>query len=150
VALIARGDPNEGRSHHLKRIVKTGNTYELRSDNPAHPTLPARADDEPIAILEKAISPEQLAPDVGTTLAIDDVPRAFGVEGELVPPYCRVAGHLFLMLEILGQLPDFEVPDRRPGETGFVFTHEISGDRWRYGGAARWSSSDRGWLILEE
>ena len=46
VALVARGDPAEGLSYHLKRVRKVDGAVLLASDNPAFPPLPAAAGDE--------------------------------------------------------------------------------------------------------
>jgi hypothetical protein len=94
VALIARGDPAEGRSFHLKRLVRSGTGIELRSDNPDVPSLPAEAAVQVIALLVKVLRPEDLAPKPGTRLFLEDTPDAFPVSATR-------------------QLAEIRIPDRR-------------------------------------
>ncbi|RMG17221.1 MAG: DEAD/DEAH box helicase, partial [Planctomycetota bacterium] len=71
VALVAREDPERGPVHLLKRIARTEQGFELRSDNPSHPSLPTNSSDVPLAVVVRVIPPESLAPPLGTLLAPD-------------------------------------------------------------------------------
>lgn len=110
-------------------------TAALTSDNPSGPTFDAGPDTMVIAKLERAISPESLAPPTGTVIADDDLATRFGLH-ELHPKTGRHAGHLFLFIDTKGVL---ESPDRLrltglptpwPGETGFALARE-SNTTWR-------------------
>jgi hypothetical protein len=106
-----------------------------------------------IAKLERAISPESLAPPTGTVIADDDLAARFGLH-ELHPKTGRHAGHLFLFIDTKGVL---ESPDRLrltglptpwPGETGFALAR-ASDSTWRYLGVARTTESANVWSISE-
>lgn len=154
VALIARGSPIEGQSFHLKRVVRTGAGVELRSDSPEVPSMAALPEDTVVALLVKAIHPEQLGPDRGALLPSDGIGEAFGVSEMPRSPWGRVDGHLFVLLDGLGSLT---APDRaglvveglRPSETAFVLARSQDGDGWRYLGVGRWDGGERQWIIPE-
>ena len=154
VALIACGDPDEGQSYHVKRIVKTAEGYVYRSDNPRVPERPAESGDEAIARLVATIRPEDLAARVGTLLRDEDLVSVFALSRPPHAPWSRVDGHLFLLLEAAGTLsaPDrasVVVPDRHPGETAFVLARWGTENRWRYLGVARWVVDEATWDIPE-
>ncbi len=153
VVLIQRGEPDEGYTYHLKRLRRSDRGFALESDNPAHATLPATAEDEVIAVVAKTIRPEQLAPRDGTELRDDELAASFGLSEAPTAPWGRVDGHLFLMCENKGELarPDrvaIPVVDRRPAETAFVLVKVESGI-WRYQGIGRWSEVDGTWAVLD-
>jgi superfamily II DNA or RNA helicase/diadenosine tetraphosphate (Ap4A) HIT family hydrolase/HKD family nuclease len=152
VALVGRGDPEEGRTYHVKRVVRKGRGFELVSDNPEVPPVAASADDEPMALVLRTIRPEDLGPERGALLSTDDLARAFDVAGSPLPPWSRVDGHLFFFVEGEGQLsePDrvrFAVPDRREAETAFVLARGAEPDRWQYLGVGRWLEDGGAWEI---
>lgn len=128
-------------------------TAALTSDNPSGPTFDVDPDTVVIAKLERAISPESLAPPTGTVIADDDLATRFGLH-ELHPKTGRRAGHHFLFIDTKGVL---ESPDRLrltglptpwPGETGFALARE-SDTTWRYLGVARTTESANVWSIPE-
>lgn len=154
VALVARGDPAEGRTYHLKRIVAVPRGFELRSDNPAVSPMPARADDQVIAALVATIRPEDLAPRPGAMLSETQLAEAFGLSEAPHAPMCRVDGHLFLFAESresTGSSTSYTyhipVPDRRPAETAFVLERQVDARTWSYRGVARWDEGRGGWEI---
>jgi superfamily II DNA or RNA helicase/diadenosine tetraphosphate (Ap4A) HIT family hydrolase len=152
VALVARGDPAEGLSYHLKRVRKVDGEVLLASDNPAFPPLPAAAGDEVVALLTQAIRPESLAPTAGTR--VEDVATVFGLSASPTGTSSRVDGHLFLLLEGKGALC---APERvahhgaapRPGETAFVLARAAEGESWFYLGLGRWLTEESLWSIPE-
>ena len=140
VALVAVGDPQVGQSHHLKRVVRDGDRFVLRSDNPAVAPMPAD-DVVPIARWVATVRPEDLAPAVGE---VADVADAFGISEAPSGRWSRIDGHLFVQPEAWAA-PDraeVAVPDRRPGETAFVLARRgaaavyLGVGRWRDG---RWA-----------
>ncbi len=153
VALIARGDPEEGVDYHLKRVVDAGAGLVLRSDSPDVEDRPVQRGDEPIAQLLRRIRPEELAPEQGSVLREDELARAFRIREAPSGRISRVDGHLFLMLEGRGSLvaPDrleLHVHDRRPGETAFVLGRVEEG-RWTCLGVGRWLADEGAWAIPE-
>jgi hypothetical protein len=120
VALVQIPGERFGSRFQVKRIAETDRGFELRSDNPDHPSYPATDDTVPIALLVEVVRPEDLAPPVGTVLAGPDVLKdAFALTEP--PRSGRIDGHLFAFVEKPGL---FEAPDRlrwdidrRPGET---------------------------------
>jgi SOS-response transcriptional repressor LexA len=146
VALVETANALEGGAFQVKRVVRAGSAWQLRSDNPARPSYEASAAATVIASLVEVVRPESLGPAVGTTLAPEDMGGAFGVSGAVVTG--RVDGHLFLCVEDATALvaPDrlrVVVADRRPGETAFVLLRGAEG--WRYCGVARWRESEELW-----
>jgi len=154
VALVARGDPEEGQTFHLKRIRKEGNRFELVSDNPVFPAMTAREDDEPLATMVRAIRPEELAPPRGALLELDQIAESFQLSEPPEPPVTRVDGHLFILKEGKGSLdrPDRvsrKVPERAESETAYVLGRLDDSGPWHYLGVGRWSEGDQAWAIPE-
>lgn len=114
--------------------------------------MPVRPGDEFIALLVRTIRPEQLAPPPGTVLADDDLAAAFGLDEPPRPPWSRVDGHLFLMVERPGP---FVAPDclnlsfagGQPAETALVLVRTEGG--WRYQGVGRRADSAPRWTVPE-
>jgi SOS-response transcriptional repressor LexA len=141
VALVDLGDADAGMELHIKRIVRDGAGYRLRSDNPEVAERPAEAA-VARARLVRSVRPEALAPAEGSE--IGDLQAAFGLsampEGEAV----RVDGHLFLLASGVDVLkaPDRwarRVVDRGPGETAYVCARPGPDRPWHYLGVGRWS-----------
>lgn len=150
VALIQVEDGSGDGAYLVKRVVREGGGWMLRSDNPARPSVDASERTVPIARLVEHLSPDALGPDVGAWLEDGKVGAAFGLDAEPVPG--RVGGHLFVMVERRGELvaPDrvrAAVPDRRPGETAFVLARAEPGGLWRYCGVGRWDDASGTWVI---
>lgn len=140
VALVALGDPHAGQTHHLKRVVRDGTRFVLRSDNPAVAPLDGSAA-VPVALVVGTVRPEALAPPVGTEMP--DVAAAFGLSEAPTGAWCRVDGHLFVQPEHWDapDRADVRVPDRRPGETAYVLSRR--GDATVYAGVGRWREGER-------
>ena len=166
VALIARGEPGDDRTYHLKRLVQRDGTWLLSSDNPDHPTLRAEPTDDYLALLDRVIRPEELAPGCGTVIDEDDLAEAFALEAPPEPPFSRVGGHLFILLQSRETLAGFRtlapIPalTARPGETAFVLAavpeptanvagSETTASSWRYLGTARQDEA-RAWTLDNE
>lgn len=150
VVLIARGDPVEGQTFHLKRVVKGPSGYLLHSDNPEVPDQPARPDDQVVAVLVEKVSPESLAPPPGTRLAPEELPGRFGLSESPHRPWSRVDGHLFIYLNERGAAGStFRIPGLRahPGETAYVLEEGDRGSALRYLGVARWDEADSVWRL---
>lgn len=156
VALVQTETDEGAYAYQLKRVVRDGAGWQLRSDNAARPSFPATAATTPIALLVERFRPEDLAPAPGTTLAEDALAAAFGLTAP--PTTGRTDGHLFLLVDGPGvfEAPDRIVwtpPDRRPGETAFVLVRLPADDAdaptWRYVGVARWSDDDHRWHCPE-
>jgi superfamily II DNA or RNA helicase/SOS-response transcriptional repressor LexA len=149
VALVALGDPDQGRTHHLKRIITRADRHLLRSDNPAESEQDGSGA-ELVARLVRAVRPESLAPEPGTD--IDDIRAAFGLSAAPEAPASRVDGHLFLLADGRGVL---EAPDRwplrsltrAPGETAYVLARASGGDRWTFLGVGRWDVAEGAWAF---
>jgi SOS-response transcriptional repressor LexA len=140
-----------GTRFQLKRLVRVGEGWQFRSDNPAGPNFDATEDAVVLARLDRAVRPEDLAPAPGTVLTVDELALRFGV-GSMSPETGRYGGHLFLFLGEKGLLeaPDcvrLTVPDRRPGETAYVLAR-LDGDL-RYLGVGRWREDASRWSIPE-
>lgn len=152
VTLIARGDPEEGQTFHLKRVKRAEDHFELVSDNTDVPPLIANEGDEPLALSIKTIRPEELAPSRGTLLKSEELVDAFGISGPAEAPWRRVDGHLFILVEGKGPLthPDrvaLAVPHRMEAETAFVLARLQGEDPWQYLGVGRWNDDDQAWVI---
>ncbi|RMF84467.1 MAG: HIT domain-containing protein [Nitrospirae bacterium] len=145
VVLVARGDPMEGQSYHLKRVTKTPSGYVLRSDNPDVPDRPAEPGDHVVAVLERVVRPEELAPDPGTVVPEGEIGAAFGLPENPTAPWSRCCGHLFFLVDDAAHAPLPTVPPH-PGETAYVLTRELDG-RWRYQGIARWEDDQARWRL---
>ena len=146
VALVGRGDPHAGPTHHLKRVASTDGGIVLGSDNPNSPDLETGSDTALLARLAAVVRPEELAPRVGAV--VGDVAAAFGVSEHPAVGISRVDGHLFLLVAEEGRLvePDrvaWAVPEQTPSETAYVLT--MQGEAWRYAGVGR-ASGDQ-WSI---
>lgn len=152
VALVGIGHEEQGMSYHLKRVVRDGGRIELRSDNPAVAPLPADDSATVYALHEQTITPESLAPPEGTAIASNELASAFSLDTAPRPPYQRIDGHLFILLDdgapIVG--PDrIELPELRalPGETAYVLARTASDQPWRYCGAGRYLEDDHRWTL---
>lgn len=145
VLVQVEGDAH-GAGYQIKRLKREGRGWRLVSDNPAGPTFIATDAMVPIARLERAIQPEDLAPSPGTVLDEAELAGQFGLD-DLPPRSDRHAGHLFIFVD----QPDVLVePDRvrftavtaRPAETAFVLAKRDA-LHWQYLGVAR-QTGDRG------
>ncbi|WP_437971076.1 DEAD/DEAH box helicase family protein [Sorangium sp. So ce260] len=148
VALLQLPDPDLGFAYQIKRVVRDGARWELRSDNPESPSFEATSETVPIAMLVEIIRPEDIGPRVGELLDSDALAHAFGLEDP--PRTGRESGHLFICLEAPGVLvaPDrvrFELRDRRPGETAFVLARPPGESAFRYLGVARYLDDEGLW-----
>ena len=145
VLVQVEGDAH-GAGYQIKRLKREGREWRLISDNPAGPAFTATDAMVPIARLERAVHPEDLAPSPGTVCDEAELARPFGLE-DLLPRSDRHAGHLFVFVD----QPDVLVePDRvrflgvtpRPAETAFVLARRDA-THWQYLGVAR-QTEDRG------
>jgi len=161
VLRLARGAPAgsvEGRvvlvetadgpdlAYQLKRLLRSGNRWELASDNPAGPRLRAREPMSVIARLERGIRPESLAPALRSLIPEGELASAFGIDA-LLPRTGRYGGHLFAFIEskdLLVSPTELALPavDPRPAETVFALAHCGSG-AWRYLGVGRRGEDSR-------
>jgi hypothetical protein len=152
VALVQITSRSDSLAFQVKRVVRDGEGWELRSSNPQRPSFRASEDTVPIAVLAEVVRPEALAPAVGSRIADEDLAEAFGVSS--VPSSGRVDGHLFFKIEDAGR---FVEPDRlrltgptmAPGETAFVLARSPSDRMWRYCGVARWNDAENAWEVPE-
>ncbi len=139
VALVQTPD-GSGHAYQVKRVVRAGRGFELRSDNPDAPSYPATSDTVPIALHVATVAPASLAPPAGTTLTEAGARKAFGAT-------CtgRHDGHLVVVSErfTAPDRLDAAVADRRPGETAFVLVPREDG--FRYAGVGRWLEDERRW-----
>jgi SOS-response transcriptional repressor LexA len=148
VALLQIPDPHLGFSYQVKRLVRDGETWVLRSDNPARPSFGATDQTVPIAILVDIVRPEDIGPRPGERLDDAAAASAFGVEGPLHTG--RAGGHLFFCIEAAGALvaPDrisVSMLDRRPGETAYVLARPPGEAAWQYLGVARYREEEGLW-----
>jgi hypothetical protein len=148
VALVESGASSGEHAYQVKRIVRDGDRWLLRSDKPAAPSFDASADTVAVAVLEQVVRPEDLEPAVGERLAEGQVGAAFGLSTE--PGDGRTDGHLFIRVTEPAAFvePDrlgVTVEDRRPGETAYVLTRAAGEEGWRYAGVARWIESAGQW-----
>ena len=150
VLVQVEGDAH-GAGYQIKRLQREGRGWRLVSDNPAGPAFAATEAMVPIARLERAVRPEELAPPPGTVCDEAELARRFGLD-ELPPRSDRHAGHLFVFID----QPDVLIePDRvrftgvtpRPAETAFVLARRDAG-HWQYLGVAR-QVEDRGTWSLD-
>ncbi len=148
IACIGRGEEGQA-SYHVKRVVQTPAGVELRSEERGHGSLPASPSDRVLALVERVVRPEQLAPD---RLAVGALSELFPwVDDEPPAGWARFGGHLFLVLDRQGQalhpmLVEVLVPRLRPSETAYVCHRHR--DSWRYLGVGR-SSDGRSWSLAE-
>jgi superfamily II DNA or RNA helicase/diadenosine tetraphosphate (Ap4A) HIT family hydrolase/SOS-response transcriptional repressor LexA len=149
VLIQVEGDAH-GAGYQIKRLKREARGWRLVSDNPAGPSFAATDAMVPIARLERAVRPEELAPPPGTVYDENDLARPFGLD-DLAARSDRHAGHLFIFVEQADVLVD---PDRvrftdvtpRPAETAFVLAKRDE-THWRYLGVAR-QTGDRGMWSL--
>jgi SOS-response transcriptional repressor LexA len=137
-------------AHQVKRVVRDGNRWLLKSDNPVRASVEATVQTIPVAVLEQVIHPEDLAPPVGERLRDEQLASAFGLSRP--PGDGRTDGHLFLRVIQRGVFvePDrlgWMVPDRREGETAFVLCRVPEEETWLYAGVARWSEAEKLWVF---
>ncbi|BDG02809.1 S24 family peptidase [Anaeromyxobacter oryzae] len=149
VALLQSGHATGDSAYQVKRVVRDGRRWMLKSDNPSSPSFQASAETTPIAVLVEHISPEALGPAVGERLSDGEIGKAFGLDSDPRPG--RAGGHLFVFVERPGSLdaPDrvkSRTLDRRPGETAFVLSRHEPGP-WRYCGVARWDEQAAAWAF---
>ncbi|MDI3282135.1 DEAD/DEAH box helicase family protein [Polyangium sp. 15x6] len=148
IALVEVPDSHLGASYLVKRIVRDGKRWILRSENPAHASIEAAAEIVPIATLVEVVKPEAIGPEVGANIEAPKLAEAFGLPEP--PRTGRVDGHLFLLVEEKGRLvaPDrirFPGIEPRPGETAFVLTRADGTQPWRHAGVARFVEDDGAW-----
>lgn len=148
VALVQVPDLDMGFSYQIKRVVRDGGLWQLRSDNPERTSFDANSETVPIALLVDVIRPESLGPRVGERMDADAPARAFGMKGPLRTG--RADGHLFICLEAPGSLiaPDrirAPFPEHRPGETAFVLARLPGEPTFRYLGVAKYLDDEGHW-----
>lgn len=149
IVLVETQDDSFGAQYQIKRLQRRGAGWLLTSDNPDGPTIEATEGMVPIARLERAIRPENLAPVVGTVLEERELATRFGLES-VAPRSDRYGGHLFVFVDQKGMLV---APDRlrsldvtpRVAETAFVLI--ARGASWVYGGVARQTSERGVWTL---
>ena len=151
VVLVEVPDP-AGLAYQVKRLVRAGGGWLLRSDNPACPSFEAGKEVVPIALLAEVIPPERLGPERGARLTDEQFMEHFGLSA--APKTGRYEGHLFLCITEKGTLvePDrvgTRIADRRPAETAFVLTRETPQEPWRYWGVAHWRDDEGRWALDE-
>ncbi|MDQ3369163.1 MAG: DEAD/DEAH box helicase family protein [Myxococcota bacterium] len=150
IVLVQVEGKSSGAQYQIKRLVRDGRGWRLTSDNPEGPSFPATEGTTPIARLERAIRPEDLAPVIGTVVAEAELSERFGIDAVL-PRSDRYGGHLFVFVDKKGQLKESDrllFPDvnPRPAETAFVLARREDGD-WQYVGVAR-QTEERGiWTL---
>lgn len=150
VALL-QTDVGSDHGFQIKRVVRDGARWMLRSDNPDRPDFDATEATVPIATLVEVFRPEDLAPRVGTVLDADALLGSFGIAE--APKTGRFGVHLLLVLGDGAELVARDrvtcrVADLRPGETAFVLAP--AGDTsWRYCGVARTGDTSELWEIPE-
>jgi superfamily II DNA or RNA helicase/diadenosine tetraphosphate (Ap4A) HIT family hydrolase/HKD family nuclease len=146
VALVGVGAEDEGPEFFIKRVVRDGAGFVLRSDNPEVDPRPA-TNAAVYARFVREVRPEALAPVEGEV--VPDVQTAFGLSAPPTGKVARIDGHLFLLAEGLDVLdaPDrWSIrTDRRPGETAYVLVRADADAPWRYLGVGRWQSEESAW-----
>jgi superfamily II DNA or RNA helicase/HKD family nuclease len=152
VALVETSAGSGEHGYQVKRVIRTGDGWQLRSDNPAASSFSAGPHTVVVAALEQMVHPEDIAPPVGERLQDGQVAAAFGLSTE--PGNGRTEGHLFIRVIGPGSFaePDrlgVTVEDRRPGETAFLLTRTAGEEAWRYGGVGHWMQSDGQWSCPE-
>ncbi len=152
VVLVQVHGRTDAAQYQIKRLrrQRAGAGWVLTSDNPDGPVITATDEMVPIARLERTVTPESLAPVIGTFCADDDLAARFGLES-VVPKSGRHGGHLFVFVDGKGLLSE---PDRlrftaitpRPSETAFVLAKRAALG-WRYLGVARQTSERGTWSL---
>ncbi len=150
IVLVEVEGSSFGAQYQIKRLKREGRGWRLVSDNPDGPSFDAHEGMTPIARLERAIHPEDLAPARGTRLAETELAATFGIAG-LAPRSDRHHGHLFIVIDVKGQLvePDrvlFEGVVPRPSETAFVLVNRADNE-WQYVGVGRQTDTPGVWAI---
>ena len=122
VALIENRDAIGEAGYQLKRVVREGGRWLLRSNNPDVPDFEASEETKPIAVLRQVIRPEDLAPPVGSFFQETPCPRPSASTSRSADGH--VGGHLFFLVKEPGA---FKAPDRlaRPA------SRQAGGDRLR-------------------
>ena len=149
VVLVQTTAPDEGARYQLKRLVARDGAWWLASDGEG-PSFAATADAVVIARVERVVTPESIAPAVGTELDEAAIAAHFGWDG--FERATRRDGHRFAWIEGPGAMraPDRIAGDGKapwPGETIYVFTRVSAGGPWRYGGVARWREDEDAWAF---
>src|SRR5262245_20826674 len=65
--------------YKIKRLLRQGTQWLLKSYTPSGPTIEAGPEMIPIARLERVIAPSDLAPPVGTVVSESELPLRFGL-----------------------------------------------------------------------
>jgi len=148
--LLETGEP----AFQVKRLRRVGDSYELTSDNPQEPSLPADEDAVLVGIVEQVVRPEKLGPEEGTSLATDEIASTFHVSETPSTGASRADGHLFLLIDGIRHLPapdrcNLEVEDRCPAETAYILIREPSKKTWRYAGVGRWDGGQWAFPALD-
>ena len=148
VALLQVPDKDVGFAYQVKRVVRDGGRWMLRSDNPARPSYEGTFEIVPIAILVDVVRPEDIGPRPGEELDEPAMAAAFRLNEPVHTG--RIDGHLFLCVEAKGLLfaPDrlrIDLPEGRPGETAFVLTRCPGVTKWRFAGVARRAEEEGLW-----
>ncbi len=105
VALVQTPDPAFGQRYQVKRVVREGGRFWLRSDHPDVAPIAADADTVPIARLRTLVRPEDLGPSPGTRLDDGALAEAFGgalaerLGRDLPLRSGRHGGHLFFLVD---------------------------------------------------
>ncbi len=149
VVLVQVPDEPVGSQYQIKRLKRDGSGWKLLSDNPDGPSFQGGVGMVPIARLERAVRPEELAPPQGSVLAEGQLADGFGLDVQ--PSTERYDGHLFVFIDRKGLL---EEPDRlrgvgirpRPGETAYVLAKRRDGS-WRYLGVAHPIDDGDAWRL---
>jgi superfamily II DNA or RNA helicase/diadenosine tetraphosphate (Ap4A) HIT family hydrolase len=150
VALVETEGAQGDSGYQVKRVERDGGRWFLASDNPSAGRFEASDQMRVVARLVEKIAPEALGPAFEAQLHADSLGDAFGLAHPVVDG--RVGGHLFMLVDRPGELPEYDrlnrrVADRRPAETAFVLTRESDDRPWRYGGVGRWSETKGAWVI---
>lgn len=130
VALLEVPDRSAGAAYQIKRVVRDGKGWMLRSDNPVHPSYEGTSEVVVIALLASVVRPEDIGPRPGEVLDEPAMSEAFGLSEPVRTG--RIDGHPFFCVEEKGLLV---APDRlriaavaaRPGETAYLVTRHPGG-----------------------
>lgn len=150
IVLVEVEGDSFGAHYQIKRLQRAGRGWRLVSDNPEGPSFDAHEGMTPIARLERAIRPEELAPPRGTRIAESALAEHFGITG-VEPRSDRYGGHLFIFIDAKGQLVEadrvrFDGITPRPSETAFVLASREH-DEWQYVGIGRQTETRGVWAI---
>jgi superfamily II DNA or RNA helicase/diadenosine tetraphosphate (Ap4A) HIT family hydrolase len=153
VALVEVLEHGLDSRFQVKRLRRDEHGWLLTSDNPDGPTFRASEETVPIARLERAVRPEDLAPAIGTVCREGELTPAFGLDSLEARSGCeRQEGHLFAFIDQKGVLvePDrlrLETVSPRPGETAFALARQPDDQGWRYLGIARQTDTAGVWAL---